>query len=154
MLLKIQRNRNGRNKAATTEDSISLLCLLFYIEWTFLTKSNKAPRTIKRRRDENCKKPLAGTAIKNRKHGSVDYSILPDRTETSSFLLLPGSAAATTLLWQSWEWLNGWEGNITVLILAALSIQFLYFGAGGTPGHIAGAASLYPVLLRILAYFF
>lgn len=59
----------------------------------------------------------------------------------------------TDIFWLSWKPLNGWEGNLTSLLLTVLAGWLIWSETGGMAGNIAGVVALYPVALRIFSYY-
>lgn len=58
----------------------------------------------------------------------------------------------TKVSWLSWKPLNGMEGNIAALFLAAVAVWLFATDTGGTAGDIVAVISVYPLVLRLTSY--
>jgi hypothetical protein len=60
----------------------------------------------------------------------------------------------TKMVWNSWTPVNGISGNISFMLLSALSVWMLTTHTFGYAGDMLGVIALYPVALRLLSLFF
>ncbi|MDC3413609.1 hypothetical protein NC797_08940 [Aquibacillus sp. 3ASR75-11] len=60
----------------------------------------------------------------------------------------------TEVAWNSWTPINGPAGTITFLLMLALSVWMLTTNTFGSRGKIVGIIALYPIILRLVSFFF